>query len=136
MDNLRLDRDILENEAEGVALWLVNGLNSFIKNGFNITVSDRTKAVSDQIKRENDTVALFLDECTEIVMHPEAVIFSENLRNLYENFCSENVLIALKPKSFIVAVKNKGKAKGIRYSTHIVINGRRARGFEGIGNKI
>ena len=136
VDNLRLDRDILENEAEGVALWLVNGLNSFIKNGFNITVSDRTKAVSDQIKRENDTVALFLDECTEIVMHPEAVIFSENLRNLYENFCSENVLIALKPKSFIVAVKNKGKAKGIRYSTHIVINGRRARGFEGIGNKI
>ena len=130
-----LGRKITQNELEGVMIWLVNGLNDFIKNGYKIAVSDRTQNISDQIKRENDTVRLFLEECTEIVIEPGAAIYSETLKEVYNTFCEENVLVALHPNTFISAVKSKGKAKGIRFSTHVTINGRRRRGFEGIGIK-
>ena len=130
-----LGRKITQNELEGVMIWLVNGLNDFIKNGYKIAVSDRTQNISDQIKRENDTVRLFLEECTEIVIEPGAAIYSETLTEVYKTFCEENVLISLRPNTFISAVKSKGKAKGIRFSTHVTINGRRRRGFEGIGIK-
>ena len=116
-------------------IWLVNGLNDFIKTGYKIAVSDRTQSISNQIKRENDTVRLFLEECTEIVIEPGAAIYSETLTEVYKTFCEENVLISLRPNTFISAVKSKGKAKGIRFSTHVTINGRRRRGFEGIGIK-
>ena len=130
-----LGRKITQNELEGVMIWLVNGLNDFIKNGYKIAVSDRTQNISDQIKRENDAVRLFLEECTEIVIEPGAAIYSETLTEVYKTFCEENVLISLRPNTFISAVKSKGKAKGIRFSTHVTINGRRRRGFEGIGIK-
>lgn len=130
-----LGRKITQNELEGVMMWLVNGLNDFIKNGYKIAVSDRTQSISNQIKRENDTVRLFLEECTEIVIEPGAAIYSETLKEVYKTFCEENVLVALHPNTFISAVKSKGKAKGIRFSTHVIINGRRRRGFEGIGIK-
>ena len=130
-----LGRKITQNELEGVMMWLVNGLNDFIKNGYKIAVSDRTQSISNQIKRENDTVRLFLEECTEIVIEPGAAIYSETLTEVYKTFCEENVLISLRPNTFISAVKSKGKAKGIRFSTHVTINGRRRRGFEGIGIK-
>ena len=134
-DNPYLDREILKNEAEGVLLWLLEGLNTLIQNNLVIAVSERTQTVSDNIKRENDTVALFLDECPDLEIKPGLTVFSETLKLMYDDFCTDNVLPALKPKSFIAAVKSKGKSKGISYSTNVTINGRRSRGFEGIGSK-
>lgn len=135
VDNPSLSQELLDSETEGITQWLINGLNRLIQNSFTITISDRTQAVSDQIKRENDTVMLFLEECSDIVIQQGLTVFSECLYTLYNHFCEENLLPPLTAKSFVGAVKSKGKSKGIRYSTNVSINGRRARGFEGIGNK-
>lgn len=60
-------------------------------------------------------------------------IFGCDLYQIYTDFCEENLLTTLKKNSFVSALKQKGKKKGIIHSTHILIDNTRARGFEGIG---
>ena len=133
IDNPFLNQEIIENESEGVLLWLINGLNTLIQNNFKIYVSKRTQEVSDRIKKESDSVSLFLDECCDIKYSPDLSIRSADLVALYNRFCEDNVLIAKKNNMFIAAVKNQGKKRGIKYDENVVYKGKRARGFTGIG---
>lgn len=133
VDNPFIDEEIVKNEAEGVINWLVQGLNELIKNNFKLYVSERTNEVSEQLKRESDSVTLFLDECSDILIKPDLMIHSNELYKRYEEFCEDNVLVTLKPKTFVGALKSKGKRRGITYDTNINIRGERKRGFKGIG---
>lgn len=132
-DNPFIDREIVEEEGEGVMLWIINGLNELIRNNYKIFVSDRTQAKSEELKKQQDSVLCFLEECDRIVVAPSEKIFGCDLYQIYTDFCEENLLAALKRNSFVSALKQKGKKKGIKHSTNITIDGTRARGFEGIG---
>ena len=133
IDDPFIDREIIGQEADGVVLWLVNGLNELIRNHFKIYISERTRKVSDQIKRESDSVTLFLDECQDIRISPELSAHTARLHEIYLDFCNENVITALKAKSFSSALRSKGKERGIRYNPNVFERGKRARGFDGIG---
>ena len=132
-DNPFIDREVVEEEGEGVMLWIINGLNELIKNNYKIFVSDRTQAKSEELKKQQDSVLCFLEECDGIVVAPSEKIFGCDLYQIYTDFCEENLLTTLKKNSFVSALKQKGKKKGIIHSTHILIDNTRARGFEGIG---
>lgn len=132
-DNPFIDREIIETESEGVMLWIINGLNELIKNNYKIFVSDRTQEKSEELKKQQDSVLCFLEECDSITLSPTAQIYSCTLYDTYQDFCEDNLLIPLKQKTFVSSVKVKGKSKGIQYSTNIRIGNKRARGFEGIG---
>ena len=98
-------------------------------------VSERTQAESDRLKKENDSVLCFLEECTDIIISAEQKTHSYNLYLTYSDFCEYNTLIALKQKSFITALKSKGKSRKIVYDINVKIGGERRRGFTGIGIK-
>ena len=132
-DNPFIDREIIETESEGVTKWIVDGLNELIKNNFKIYVSERTQEKSEELKKQQDSVLCFLEECDSITLSPTAQIFSCTLYDTYQDFCEDNLLIPLKRKTFVSALKAKSKSKGIQYSTNIRIGNKRARGFEGIG---
>lgn len=132
-DNPFIDREIVEEEGEGVMLWIINGLNELIKNNYKIFISDRTQAKSEELKKQQDSVLCFLEECDRIVVAPSEKIFGCDLYQIYTDFCEENLLTILKKNSFVSALKQKGKKKGIIHSTNILIDNTRARGFEGIG---
>ncbi len=132
-DNPFIDREILESESEGVAKWLVDGLNELIKRSFKIYVSERTQEKSEELKKQQDSVLCFLEECDSFIIKPGLQIHSYTLYQFYQDFCDDNLLTTLKQKTFVSAVKAKGKKKGIEYSTNVNIRGKRARGFEGIG---
>lgn len=137
IDNLFLDKQIADNEAEGVVKWLVDGLNALIKNHFQIYVSARTEEVSERIKREGDTVTLFLDEGADYITVKQGLsIHSAKLYNLYLEFCDDNAIVSLKQKTFISTLKSKGKRRGINYDTNVSVQGKRARGFTGIGTDV
>lgn len=136
VDNPFLDEEIVKNEAEGVINWLVQGLNELIKNHFSLYVSERTNEVSEQLKRESNSVLLFLDECEEyadIMIRPNLLIHSCTLYEWYSKYCDENILIKKSNNKFIEAFKRISKSRGIKYKENVVINGQRRRGFEGIG---
>lgn len=132
-DNPFIDREIIETESEGVAKWLVDGLNELIKRSFKIYVSERTQEKSEELKKQQDSVLCFLEECDSFIIKPGLQIHSCTLYQFYQDFCDDNLLTTLKQKTFVSAVKAKGKKKGIEYSTNVNIRGKRARGFEGIG---
>lgn len=133
VDNPLLDVEITENESEGVLLWLVNGLNELIKSNYTIFVSERTQTESDRIKKESDSVECFLEECDGIVIEPKCQIHSDKLYDIYYDFCDDNVLTKLSSKTFVSSLKAKGKRLGINYNTNVWMNGKRGRGFNGIG---
>lgn len=132
-DNPFIDREIIETESEGVVKWLVDGLNELIKRSFKIYVSERTQEKSEELKKQQDSVLCFLEECDSFIIKPGLQIHSCTLYQFYQDFCDDNLLTTLKQKTFVSAVKAKGKKKGIEYSTNVNIRGKRARGFEGIG---
>lgn len=133
IDNPFIDREIIETESEGVTKWLVDGLNELIKRSFKIYVSERTQEKSEELKKQQDSVLCFLEECDSFIIKPGLQIHSYTLYQFYQDFCDDNLLTTLKQKTFVSAVKAKGKKKGIEYSTNVNIRGKRARGFEGIG---
>ncbi|MCQ2514468.1 MAG: phage/plasmid primase, P4 family [Ruminococcus sp.] len=136
VDNPFIDKQIIENEAEGVMKWLVQGLNELIANGFKLYVSDRTKEVSDKLKRESNTVQLFLDECDEIIIETSESCPTIVLFDTYKSYCENNGLIPLKnAKSFTPALKTSGKTLKIIKNDNVIFNGKRFRGFNGISVK-
>ncbi len=133
VDNPFIDRQIIENEAEGVINWLVQGLNEIIKHNFTIYTSERTKAESERIKHENDSVLAFL-QSDYITIDKDLKVHTTNLYNTYSNFCEDNALNKLTTaNSFSRAIKNRGRKFGITKNDQVIINGKRARGFIGIG---
>ena len=136
-DNPFLDREILENEAEGVLLWLLEGVEHLILNNFKISVSERTQAQSDSLKQENDSVLLFLNECDGIKIGDGLRAHSATLYVAYERFCRDNMLIPLKERSFLSMLKAKGRRYNIGkvdspFELHTSYVTKRARGFLGI----
>ena len=137
VDDPFIDREILENEAEGVLLWLLEGLNVLICSNYKIAVSDRTKAQSDSFKQENDSVLLFLNECEDIKIGEGLRAHSATLYVAYERFCADNALTPLKERSFLNMMKTKGRQFGIKghnepFALHTSHGTKRARGFFGI----
>ena len=136
-DNPFIDRQILENEAEGVFMWLLEGLNTLVSNNYNIAVSDRTRAQSDSLKQENDSVSLFLKESNDIRIGDGLRAHSATLYAAYERFCRDNMLTPLKERSFLSMMKTKGSKYNISkldYPFELTANSGRksARGFAGI----
>lgn len=136
-DDPFIDREILENEAGGVLLWLLEGLNVLIQNNYQIAVSDRTKAQSDSFKQENDSVLLFLNECDGIKIGEGLRAHSSTLYVAYEHFCRDNMLPPLKERSFLSMLKTKGRQFGITghnepFELHTSYSTKRARGLLGI----
>ena len=136
-DDPFIDREILENEAEGVLLWLLEGLNALICSNYKIAVSDRTKVQSDSFKQENDSVMLFLNECDGIKIGEGLRAHSATLYVAYEHFCRDNMLTPLKERSFLSMLKTKGRQFGIKghnepFALHTSHGTKRARGFFGI----
>lgn len=132
-DNPLIDREIIETESEGVMLWIINGLNELIKNNYKIFVSDRTQEKSEELKKQQDSVLCFLEECDSFIIRPDLQIHCNTLYRFYQEFCDKNLLTALRHTNFVAAMKTKGKSNGIWYSTNVKVQGERARGFKGIG---
>lgn len=138
IDDPFIDREILENEAEGVMMWLLEGLNTLIQNNWQITISERTKEQSDSLKQENDSVTLFLTECRGICIEEGERAHSRSLYTAYERFCDENALTALREQSFLNVLRTKGRRFHIHrlsnpFSLRTPSGSLLARGFEGIG---
>lgn len=133
IDNPFIDEEIINEESSGVLNWLLEGLNELMQNNFTLFLSERSKAESERLKRESDTVALFLDESNGIEFGDDYSVSTKILYDSYVNYCNVNGLFAVQMKTFTNSLKAKERQYKIMYSNHIKSeSGKCCRGFTGI----
>ena len=130
------DPDLAEKmkaEVEGILLWAFEGLQRLIANNFKFTESQRTRENREAVKRDNNNVFDFLESEGYIRLKADATISSKELYEVYQIFCAENGLTALKPRSFSDAVIASQGKYNLEYCNNVTnAAGRRVRGFFGI----
>ena len=130
------DPDLAEKmkaEVEGILIWACEGLQRLAANNFKFTESQRTKDNREAVKRDNNNIFDFLESEGYIRLKADSTISSKELYEIYQMWCEENNLTALKRRSFSDAViSNQGKYN-LEYCNRITnIAGRRVWGFFGI----
>ena len=130
------DPDLAEKmkaEVEGILIWACEGLQRLAANNFKFTESQRTKDNREAVKRDNNNIFDFLESEGYIRLKADSTISSKELYEIYQMWCEENNLTALKRRSFSDAViANQGKYN-LEYCNRITnIAGRRVWGFFGI----
>ena len=102
-------------------------------NNFKFTESQRTRENREAVKRDNNNVFDFLESEGYIRRKADATISSKELYEVYQIFCAENGLTALKPRSFSDAVIASQSKYNLEYCNNVTnAAGRRVRGFFGI----
>ena len=130
------DPDIAEKmaaEVEGILLWVFEGLQRLVKNGFQFTESDRAKRNRELVKRDNNNVFDFLESEGYIRLKADACTSSKELYEIYKMWCEENSLNAIKARGFSDALIANQRRYNLESTNNIVnSSGRRVRGFVGI----
>lgn len=121
--------DKLIKELPGILNWALDGLERLRWNGWNFTVSARSREALDEQRRESCNVISFME--SDFVRWGEDLqVFSKDAYNAYVHWCDLNCEDYVKQRTFTKYLREhyKGKAE---YSEHIAIQNIRARGFRG-----
>ena len=129
------DRNLSEKlakETEGIALWCLEGLIRLAANGFNFTISDRTKRNQDELRRDEDSILDFLESEGYIAYAPEAMCTSKDFYDAYKLWCEDNLAKIRSETSFSKEVKELSRKYNIAYVKNVPTDGKMARGYKGV----
>ena len=120
-------------EKEQIFLWCFQGLQRLIANGFNFTVSERTKQNLEENKRESCNIIGFMENQYGFCYDENAEIPTKSLYSLYCWWCTNNEMDSLSSRTFTTFLRNNSKKYKITYSENVKnFDGNRVRGFKGI----
>ena len=130
------DPDIAEKmkaEAEGIFLWMFEGLQRLAANRFQFTESERTRANREYVKRDSNNMIDFMESEGFIRLKADYGASSKEIYETYQMWCEENALTPLKPRSVSDFLVENEKKYNLEH-TNTIINsaGRRVWGFLGI----
>ena len=133
------DPNIIESilsEKEKIFVWALQGLERLIKNNYKFTVSEQTMQNIEQAKRESNNIIAFMESGRVVIDRNNArYITARELYRIYEIWCYESMEKPRQPRSFTRFLHDNEKKYGIEYSENTRdADGKRARGFIGIGN--
>ncbi len=121
-------------EAEGIFLWAFEGLQRLVSNNLKFTESERAKENRESVKRDNNNIFDFLESEDYIRLDKDSSISSKDLYEVYQLWCEENSLTALKRRSFSDNMIANLTRYHLEYTNNIKNNlGKRVWGFTGIG---
>ena len=125
--------DHLYDEAEGIFLWMLEGLKRLVENNFHFTLSKRavenlTASISD-----SNNVLDFLHSEGYIEFCAEDFASSKQLYDIYVNWCDDNAMKPLSMHSFCTEFAKEAGAFRLEKSNKINIGaGRFVRGYIGV----
>ncbi|MBR4451104.1 MAG: hypothetical protein IKS39_04645, partial [Clostridia bacterium] len=126
--------DTMCEEAEQIFWWMLAGLWRLIRNNYQFTESDRSKANVEEAMKQGSNYEDFA--CSEgyIEFAPDYVITSQMLVEIYKVWCHENGAKLGNTQSMLTYFKNNSRKYGITPSNKIKIKGetRKVRGFKGM----
>ena len=130
------DPDIAEKmkaEAEGIFLWMFEGLQRLTANRFQFTESERTRANREYVKRDSNNMIDFMESEGFIRLKADYGASSKEIYETYQMWCEENALTPLKPRSVSDFLVENEKKYNLEHTNTITNSaGRRVWGFLGI----
>lgn len=126
--------DKLLQEKEMIFLWMFEGLQNLIKNGYHFTLSEQTRRSMEEIKEESCNVIAFLKDSTFVVYEKSFKMTSRNVYDLYLHWCETNADKPLAQKTMLNYLKTNAKKFEIKPAVLYDWEKRQARGFMGIGD--
>ena len=119
----------LEAEAEGIFLWMVEGLKRLIANDYKLTESERTKNNLKEAMEDSNNIAQFLESDGYIRLEEGTAARSVHLYAAYKRWCKDNLENPIATRSFSQYLKDNQGKYGIEYTKHALDN---QRGFRHI----
>ena len=120
-------------EAEGIFLWALEELHRLVANDFHFTLSQSALDNLNDAVSDGNNIIDFLASEGYIRFRADYEASSKNLYAVYKQWCDDNALNSLSPKSFCSFLKQNESRYNLEYTNKVNIGGGRfARGFVGI----
>ena len=87
-------------EAEGILLWVLEGLRRLLAQNYHFTVSERTKANREGAIKEGNNIVDFMESEGYFLFKADSQTTSKDFYAIYELWCSDNSEKPMAPKSF------------------------------------
>lgn len=123
----------LKTEKDAIFRWMFDGLQRLLQNNYQFTISERTRRNNREAVSENCNVFDFMADEGAIVYGESYSVTCSDFYAIYEWWCRDNALTALKRDSFISILKANEPKFGISYDFNVLNDkGKRVRGFKGV----
>ena len=133
VDDPRL-ADKMSAELPGILNWAFEGLRRLAANDFRFTESNRCRESRETVKKEANNVIEFLAAEDYIRLDPDLSISSRDLYTEYCRWCGDNAYDPLRQRSLSDFMMANRDRYGLTSTNNLILaNGRRVRGFKGIG---
>lgn len=123
---------ILKEEKEAVFQWMVDGLNDLIASEWKLYVSESSRAISDALKRDSDTVDIFFKDNPDIILGQGGEMHTTAIYNEYVYFCGDNALKPVSEVGFSRIISERQSQYNIERVDQLIVHGKRARGYRGV----
>lgn len=125
--------DKMKSEAEGIFLWMFEGLQRLIANKFHFTESELIHNNREYVKRDSNNLIDFLEDEGYVRLKADCGASSKEIYETYTIWCEENALAPLKPRSVSDYLVENEKKYNLEHTNSITNSaGRRVWGFLGI----
>ena len=132
IDDTKLGDKLIE-EAEGIALWMLEGLHRLIRNDYKFTISSRTARNMDDIRKSDNNMMEFYESEGYIRFDKSCHATTKRIYGAYVQWCQENVEKPLAEKTFTQQLRKDAEILGITYDKNLDTGGgKKARGYHGI----
>ena len=123
----------LRTEKEAIFRWMFEGLQRLLRNNYRFTLSEKTRRNIRDSVADNCNAFDFLADQSAVVFGSEFSVTCSDLYGVYEWWCRDNALTALKRDSFISILKANAGKWNINYDYNVINDqGKRVRGFKGM----
>ena len=125
--------DKMQDEAEGVFLWMFAGLQRLVSNKFQFTESERIRNNREYVKRDSNNLIDFMEDEGYVRLKADCSASSKEIYETYAIWCEENAMTPLKPRSVSDFLVENEKKYNLEHTNTITNSaGRRVWGFLGI----
>ena len=120
-------------EAEGIFLWCLDGLQRLIANNYRFTISERARENMAEAVSDGNNAVDFMRSEGYIRLKADAKASSRDVYAVYKLWCEDNALNPLSQRSFCLYLAENQDTYNIEQTNKIYLpGGRRVRGFIGI----
>jgi putative DNA primase/helicase len=134
IDNPNLVNEIISEELSDIFMWAVHGLYRLMENNYQFTVSEDSKKLIEDTKREDFNFIDFIENEDEVVFKEDSKTTSASIYHSYERWCENNAYEPISRNLVLGWLKDHAEEYKIKPDCNVInpYNHKRCRGFSGM----